>query len=65
MEDIVCRCHAVSKEEIVYAIKKQNAKNLGDIQRITAASTGCGRCGVQIKKIIVEELGIESSDTNQ
>ncbi|MEI7594802.1 MAG: (2Fe-2S)-binding protein [Bacteroidota bacterium] len=65
MEDIICKCHAVSKEEILYAIRRQNAKNIGDIQRITAASTGCGRCGVIIKRILEEELSLNNIKTDE
>ena len=57
-EGLVCKCMAVTEDEIVYTIKNKNAHTIADIQRITGASTGCGRCGVKVQHIIDEQLEI-------
>lgn len=49
---LICKCKAVKLSEIKKAIQKQNAKTVGDIQRITGASTGCGRCERRIEQIL-------------
>ncbi|MDD2277779.1 MAG: (2Fe-2S)-binding protein [Bacteroidales bacterium] len=52
----VCECKAVFRNEIVNSIKKGHAQTLLDIQNLTKASTGCGRCKNQVEWIINTEL---------
>jgi len=56
LEEIVCYCKGVIKSEIIKAIELKNANRIEDIQRITQASTGCGRCTNYIKIILNEFL---------
>lgn len=56
MSKIICKCKKVSEYEILFSIRNQNAKVWGDIQRITGASTGCGRCGSTVQRILASEL---------
>ena len=64
MEGMICKCMAVSEEEIIYTVKKKNAHTIAEIQRITGASTGCGRCGVKVQSIIDEQLKDIQSEGN-
>jgi len=52
--DIVCNCNAVTKGEIVKAIKEKGAKTLEDIQTLTKASTSCGSCAELVERILRE-----------
>ncbi len=52
--DTVCNCNAVSKGEIVKAIKDQSATSLEDIQNLTKAGTSCGSCIELIEEILRE-----------
>ncbi len=52
--DIVCNCNAVTKGEIVKAIKEKGAKTLEDIQALTKASTSCGSCAEIVERILRE-----------
>jgi NAD(P)H-nitrite reductase large subunit len=52
----ICECKTVYLSEIVRAIRKHNAETLLDIQNITKATTGCGRCKNQVEYILGKEL---------
>jgi len=52
----VCECKSVKAFEIRDAVRKQGAQTLVDIQNITKASTGCGRCKPQVVDIMSKEL---------
>lgn len=65
MEDErICNCKFVFKSEIVDAINHKNALNIEDIQRITGASTGCGRCTRTVNSILKETLELNSEKTH-
>lgn len=53
-KEIICYCKHVFKHEIQKEIYKNNALNLSEIQLITKASTGCGRCTNNVIYIIEE-----------
>ncbi len=50
--DIVCNCNAVTKGDIVKAIRENGAKTLEDIQNLTKASTSCGSCAELVEQIL-------------
>jgi NAD(P)H-nitrite reductase large subunit len=52
----ICDCKAVKVHEIRSAIKTKGAQTLLDIQNITKASTGCGRCKQPVTDILNAEL---------
>jgi nitrite reductase (NADH) large subunit len=52
----VCNCKAITRNEIINAIRKKGAESFLDIQNLTKASTGCGRCKIQVLSIIEIEL---------
>lgn len=51
---IICSCKGVTKKEILTAIRN-GAQTITDIQIITKASTGCGRCKTTINSILEKE----------
>lgn len=52
----ICQCKAVTLSEIKKSITKSGARTLLDIQNLTKASTGCGRCKLQVEEILGKEL---------
>lgn len=52
----VCNCRSVSKHEILRAIRKSGAQSFVDVQHITLAATGCGRCKSEVMRITDAEL---------
>lgn len=57
-ENIICNCMSVSEHEIVYAIHKQGALMLQDIEDITGAMSGCGSCTEEVEDILQRELDL-------
>lgn len=51
----ICHCKAVTKNEIKSAFRKSGAETLLDIQNLTKASTGCGKCKPEVLSIINSE----------
>jgi NAD(P)H-nitrite reductase large subunit len=51
----ICDCKAVTKTNLLNAIRKAGANNLLDIQNLTKASTGCGRCKSSVLQILEKE----------
>ena len=62
MNRIVCLCGNVKEKEIVTAIKKTHTTKLKDVQLITGAACGCGRCIPAIN--ILMEKGKTEPGTN-
>ncbi len=56
MEEIICHCMGVSKEDIINAIKEKGCKTVEDIQEATDAGTGCGGCLEDIQDILDENI---------
>ncbi len=52
----ICECKGVGKFEIVKSVRNLNACTFVDVQNLTKAATGCGRCKPMVDKIIKEEL---------
>ena len=48
---VVCFCNEVSEREIV-AVLKKGARSVHDVQKITGAATGCGRCLPVVDSIV-------------
>jgi nitrite reductase (NADH) large subunit len=53
---VVCECKLVPKTEIIDAIRKGGCQTIIDIQNVTGASTGCGRCKPVVIDILMKEL---------
>lgn len=52
----VCECKSVKAFEIRNAVRKSGAETLTDVQNLTKASTGCGRCKGMVISILEVEL---------
>lgn len=62
---IICSCKGVTKADIVKAVKK-GALTVADIQVLTKAATGCGRCKNVVASLLAKELEIkQGKDTQQ
>lgn len=51
----ICECKAVTANEIKRAVRNKGAESILDIQNLTKASTGCGRC----KDLVIEIIQLE------
>jgi bacterioferritin-associated ferredoxin len=52
----ICQCKSVKKNEIIKSIRKNGAETLLDIQNLTKAATGCGRCKDEVMGILEKEM---------
>ena len=52
--EIICYCMEVTRDEMLDAIR-QGATEVTDIMQKTHAGTGCGRCRIQLRKILAEQ----------
>lgn len=52
----VCECKSVKPFEIMKAVRMAGAETIIDIQNLTKASTGCGRCRSAVESILSDEL---------
>jgi ferredoxin-nitrate reductase len=59
---LVCSCNAVSRGEIVSAIRARSLTTVVGVGRATRAATGCGGCAADIEAILASLVG--SSDRN-
>ncbi len=53
MSNVICRCHKVTEEVIVKAIKN-GCKTVEAVGEATKAGTGCGSCKSKIQELINE-----------
>ncbi len=60
----ICHCNGVTEAEVMRILKK-GAQNIGDISRLTLASTGCGRCKVEVEAIVAGYLKNKKSEPQQ
>lgn len=60
-ERIVCSCNGVSLAEIDAAIDAHGLTSVAEIAAVTKASTGCGGCGHDLRRILAKS---RSSDRN-
>jgi ferredoxin-nitrate reductase len=59
---LVCSCNAVTRGEIVSAIRARGLTTVVQVGRATHATTGCGGCARDVEAILAERAG--SSDGN-
>jgi NAD(P)H-nitrite reductase large subunit len=52
----ICHCKSVKKNEIIKAIRKNGAETLLDLQNLTKANTGCGRCKENVLSVLSKEI---------
>ncbi len=52
---VVCQCNGVAETEILHILKK-GANNIDEISKFTRASTGCGKCKIEIKALLEQYL---------
>ncbi len=64
-KNLVCQCFEVRKKDIVQLIRKNHIRKLVDIQTITRAATGCGRCKPLITAILKSEEHIRKKIGDQ
>lgn len=57
MNEIICHCFEVSREEIEQAIKEKGLKTVEEVGEATNAGTGCGGCQDRIQEILDEING--------
>jgi nitrite reductase (NADH) large subunit len=50
----VCSCHAVTKGDVVAAIRAEGLTDIGAVKACTKAGTGCGSCVPLIKKLLTD-----------
>ncbi len=55
---IVCECKGVTDQMIENLVKEDKVKNLEDLQRLTGAGTGCGKCIGKLREQIEEAMHI-------
>ena len=53
---IICKCFAVTDEQIRHAIRENGLKTIEDVTHFTKAGGGCGACHEKIQAILDEEL---------
>jgi bacterioferritin-associated ferredoxin len=58
---MVCVCNLVTESEILQVLKK-GARSTADIQMMTRAGTSCGRCLMEIDRIVQEFLAQKPED---
>jgi nitrite reductase (NADH) large subunit len=56
MGKYACDCKSVKGSDVRRSIRESGAETLVDIQNLTKASTGCGRCKPQVVAILESEL---------
>lgn len=61
---LICLCNLVYEQEIINALRK-GAKTTDEIQKLTRAGTGCGRCLVVIDSLVDEFNANRPIDSQQ
>ncbi len=56
MDEHVCRCYLVTKQEIVDAITNDNVRTIEELKSATLAGCGCGKCELMCKHILKTTL---------
>lgn len=62
----ICSCESVSKGQICCSITENGAENIGDVVKMTKATSGCGGCKPMVVDLVNETLksmGKEVKDT--
>ena len=55
---IVCECKGVTDQMIENLVKEDKVRTLEDLERLTGAGTGCGKCRDKLKAQIEESMHI-------
>jgi bacterioferritin-associated ferredoxin len=61
---LVCVCNLVTEKEILQVLK-HGAGSTADIQRMTRAGTSCGRCLMEIDRMVEDYLEQKPGDGQQ
>lgn len=61
---LVCVCNLVTEKEILLVLRK-GALSTSDIQQATRAGTSCGRCLMEIDRMVEEFLEQKPEDAQQ
>lgn len=61
---LVCVCNLVTEKEILQVLRK-GALSTSDIQQATRAGTSCGRCLMEIDRMVEEFLEQKPEDAQQ
>lgn len=61
---LVCVCNLVTEKEIVQVLRK-GALSTVDIQKATRAGTSCGRCLMEIDRMVQEFMEQKPDDGQQ
>ncbi|MDY0253005.1 MAG: (2Fe-2S)-binding protein [Tenuifilaceae bacterium] len=61
----ICHCKSVTPNEVKKAIREKGARTLVDLQNLTQASTGCGRCRQPVLQVLDKELAIINAKGTQ
>ncbi|HET6558742.1 MAG TPA: (2Fe-2S)-binding protein [Prolixibacteraceae bacterium] len=61
---LVCVCNLVTEKEILQVLRK-GALSTADIQRSTRAGTSCGRCLMEIDRMVEEFMEQNPPDAQQ
>jgi ferredoxin--NADP+ reductase len=49
---IVCYCYQITRNQIIKLAEEKNLKTIGEIRKLTGASTGCGSCRMDVEDIL-------------
>ncbi|NHB68760.1 (2Fe-2S)-binding protein [Perlabentimonas gracilis] len=52
----ICQCKSVTPAEIKSSVRRSGARSILDVQNLTRATTGCGRCKPLVMELIEVEL---------
>jgi bacterioferritin-associated ferredoxin len=52
MSRLICLCNKVSNKDVSRVLSKYPQAGLQDIINLTAASTSCGRCRIELEHIV-------------
>lgn len=55
---IICECKGVTDQAIEELVKEDKVRTLEDLERLTGAGTGCGKCREKLKAQIEESMHI-------
>lgn len=62
-EDPVCLCFHVTRRKVVNFIRVEKPRRPSQLSECFGAGTGCGWCRPYLERIMANELGDRSSDT--
>jgi len=54
--EMICYCMGVTRGRLERAIREEGARSVADLQRLTAASGGCGTCRWDLEDPLAQVL---------